>query len=199
MASDKNPNVQMHVGYERTNNFLNHLLEVGNNEEDCINKTKNVLNNNINNKKCKYIIYIINKIIDDSNDKEKEKEEIKTIMKNRKERKDKIIKDINKIKILDEEKKIQEAEEKIKEAKKRIKQEEERIKQEEERIKQEEETIKEAKEKIEKIKKDEDNQLLENKITIDNMENDHLIELDENFKIENILKSVKQSRKKNKK
>lgn len=113
-------------------------------------------------------------------------------MKNRKERKDKIIKDINKIKILDEEKKIQEAEEKIKEAKKRIKQ-------EEERIKQEEETIKEAKEKIEKIKKDEDNQLLENKITIDNMENDHLIELDENFKIENILKSVKQSRKKNKK
>ena len=48
---------------------------------------------------------LINKIINDSDYKEKEKEEIKTIMKNRKERKEKIIKDKTRQKILEEEKK----------------------------------------------------------------------------------------------
>ena len=68
---------------------------------------------------------LINKIINDSDYKEKEKEEIKTIMKNRKERKEKIIKDKTRQKILEEEKKIKEADEKIKEAHKIIKQEQE--------------------------------------------------------------------------
>ena len=57
METNKNLNTQ-HVGYESRNKFLDRLLELGKNNQESINPNKNELNN-INNKKCKYIIHII--------------------------------------------------------------------------------------------------------------------------------------------